>query len=180
MPIFSYIGRMAMNRKKLSNQQGFTMVELVMVILLVAILAAVAIPQFIDFGKDARDAATEGGLGAMRAAVSIGASAISVKEAPLTSPATYPTLAELQANKYLAASPNNHAVLANTNILDAGEGIPSNPWTDTNAVYDCQALAKGGLLTAPNDDDGWCYNEVTGAIWANSDLNGGPTTENNF
>jgi len=168
-----------MRLKKL-GQRGFTMVELVMVILLVAILAAVAIPQFIDFGKDARDAATEGALGAMRAAVSIGASAISVKESPLTSPATYPTLAELQANKYLAASPNNHAVLANTNILDAGQGVPNNPWSDTNTVQDCSALSKGGLLTAPNDDDGWCYNENTGQIWANSDINGGPTTENNF
>lgn len=44
---------------------GFTIVELVVVIALLAILASVAVPQFINLGSDARRASIEGVQGAM-------------------------------------------------------------------------------------------------------------------
>lgn len=164
---------------KTLQSRGFTLIEIVMVIILVAILAAVAIPQFIDFRKDAKDSATKGALGGLRSGVGVMVSAIALKENPTTSPAVYPTLAELSGNLMLAAAPAGHVVLAGTAIMDKSSGIPSNPWTNTNTVNDCSALAKGGLLVAPADS-GWCYKPSTGETWANSDLNGGPTTENNF
>ena len=46
-------------------------VPLVMVILLVGILAAVAIPEFIDLRRDARNAATQGALGGVRSAIAV-------------------------------------------------------------------------------------------------------------
>lgn len=41
-------------------QQGFTMIELVMVILILGILAVVAIPRFIDLQANAQQAAVDG------------------------------------------------------------------------------------------------------------------------
>lgn len=55
-----------MNMKK--HQAGFTLIELVLVIVLVGVLAAVALPKFVDLGSDARISAIKGVDGAMRSA----------------------------------------------------------------------------------------------------------------
>lgn len=52
-------------------QRGFTLIELVIVIVLVGILAAVAIPKFIDMKSDAALAASNGVAGALASASAI-------------------------------------------------------------------------------------------------------------
>lgn len=53
------------------QQSGFTLIELIMVIVVLGILAAFALPRFADFGGQARVATVEGIAGAMRSAASI-------------------------------------------------------------------------------------------------------------
>ncbi len=52
-------------------QRGFTLIELVMVIVILGVLAAVAIPKFVDLGDDAKQAAVSGVAGAAASASAI-------------------------------------------------------------------------------------------------------------
>ena len=55
----------------MKNQAGFTLIELIMVIVILGILAATAMPKFADLKGDARVSAIEGLKGSMDAALTI-------------------------------------------------------------------------------------------------------------
>jgi len=55
----------------LHKQQGFTLIELVMVIVILGILAATALPKFANLGGQARLAAVNGIAGGINSAVAI-------------------------------------------------------------------------------------------------------------
>lgn len=52
-------------------QRGFTLIELVMVIVILGVLAAVAIPKFVDLKSDAQAAALQGVVGGINSASAV-------------------------------------------------------------------------------------------------------------
>lgn len=101
-------------------KQGFTLIELVMVIVIIGILSAIAIPQFIDLRGEARQAAVNGVAGALGSASAINYAAS------------------------VAGSPNAIAVDNCTDIAGAlaGGALPSAEY----AIAD-QAIASGATAT---------------------------------
>lgn len=54
-----------------ADQRGFTLIELVLIIIILGVLAAVAIPNFINMQTDAQAAANVGWVGGLRSCLSI-------------------------------------------------------------------------------------------------------------
>lgn len=112
--------------------KGFTLIEMVIVILLVGIMAAVAIPKFVTLTDQAETAALDAGLGGLKSAV-----AIFIAE----NNGTWPTGDQLAANMEGTATCND---------TDTGirlEGITGN----FPAANGCTTVmsALGNLSTDP-------------------------------
>jgi MSHA pilin protein MshA len=142
----------AMQRRFLARHgsaKGFTLVELVIVIVVLGILAAVAIPKFMDFTTDAKHAACKGALGGVRSAV---ANFYAFSATPAGGgTAAYPTLTQLTT--------------AGT-VLQGG--IPDNPYSTSAAKNAVIAGTTMGTPVTSGTTGGWCYKASTGEFWADT------------
>jgi prepilin-type N-terminal cleavage/methylation domain-containing protein len=80
-------------RSRIRDQQGFTLIEIVMVIVLLGVLAAIAIPKFVDLKRDAQEATADGIVAAVSSSAAIG-----YAKAAIAGTATYPDMTDLDAS----------------------------------------------------------------------------------
>ena len=81
---------------KIRDERGFTLIEIIMVIVLLGIIAAIAIPKYIDLKTDAVKATLEGLKGGIVSAAAIGYADIAIKG--YYNPVTYPTGGDLNTS----------------------------------------------------------------------------------
>jgi prepilin-type N-terminal cleavage/methylation domain-containing protein len=77
-----------MLKKNLKNQKGFTLIEIIAVLVILGILAAVAIPKFLDLQNDAKKAAARGFVASGQSAISMGYASNLLGNASPTGPDT--------------------------------------------------------------------------------------------
>jgi general secretion pathway protein G len=128
------------------RRHAFTLIELIVIIVVLAILSGVAIPKYIDYTANAKASAAKATLGAVRSSL-----ANMYANSALTGAPAYPTLTELQTVGTVMQ-----------------EALPPNPYNN-----DATIVAATWATTPPvSGANGYNYDSTAGRFWLNSTTSG--------
>ncbi len=116
-------------------QRAFTLIELVVVVVVLAIMGGVALPVYFKFETQAQESATKGSLGGIRS----GAAQFLINQVVNGSAPTYPTLVELTTPGTVMFDP-----------------LPENPYKVSNSVSPASA-ADAAARAIVGGPQGWRY-----------------------
>ncbi len=140
----------------MTAKRGFTLVEILIVVVILGILAAIVIPQFTQASTEAKENSLRSDLQSMRSQIEL--YKCQHNDVP-------PTLANFNDQMVycstIAGLTNTSKQRDTTYVYGPYlERVPENPFTGYATLVAAQGTA---------DAAGWVYNELTGEIWAHLD-----------
>ncbi|MBI5368563.1 MAG: type II secretion system protein [Planctomycetes bacterium] len=147
------------------RRRGFTLVEMIMVIILMLILSAVAFPRFVDIYTEARRSAVNSALGAVRTAISLYVHRQAMPPPIGSNRPYYPTLALLQMSQ-------------NKPGIVFAQKMPENPFCSDNdlsarrRIVGKDAAVADGVVPDPGENvltGAWAYDSFMGAAGSSTE-----------
>ena len=133
--------------RKMRAKSGFTLVEILIVVIILGVLAAIVVPQFAGAGEDANLSSLRASLRRIRLQITL--YMVHHNNTP-------PSMANFTSQMISTTD-----TAGNTSGSDHGpylRSLPAEPFTGSNAI-------------SAGDDVGWNYNETTGNFWSPYDSN---------
>jgi type II secretion system protein G len=140
----------------LVRRTAFTLIEVLIVVVIMAILAAVILPQFTDSTKDAK-------LGTARFNIQALRSQIELYRSHHNGAIPSGTLAELLGNTNISGTIGTGANYPYGPYL---KQIPTNPFNDSAAIS--VITNDPPQASDATGSGGWLFNTSTGGIWINN------------
>lgn len=132
-------------------KKAFTLVEVLIVVIILGILAAIVVPQFSDASSDAKLSALKTNLQTIRSQIQV---------YKIQHNDVYPTAAAFANQMTLASKADGTTAAVGTAGFDLGpylQSIPANPYTNTSTIG-----------TGAVGSSAWYYDETTGTFRANN------------
>jgi general secretion pathway protein G len=129
-------------------RKGFTLVEILIVVVILGILAAIVIPQFTDASTQSKLSSCRTTLQSMRSQIEL--YKIQHNDTP-------PALATFDAQMTTYSDANGNTAAAKGGLFIYGpymQRVPTNPWNDSQTLAAADAAGVG-----------WVYDEATGDIY---------------
>jgi general secretion pathway protein G len=141
--------------KAAASRNAFTLIEVLIVVVIMAILAATIIPQFTDSTKDAKSSTVKFNLHTLR-------SQLELYRTQHNGSAPAATLVELTVNTDASGAQGTGANYPYGPYL---RQIPQNPFTNSAAIkVITNDPPQAGDVTS-GAGGGWLYNATTGGVW---------------
>lgn len=138
---------MAMKQLKKQSQFGFTLIELVIVVVILGLLAATAIPRFLNVTEDAEDSTVEGVAGGFATGVGLTRAQWEIEARP----------------RFNQSDNNSFVTIEGLSVgIDGDTGYPTGHMTNDNSTeddamssLDCESIFNLIMQSAPTITSVW-------------------------